>query len=257
MVAVTLWTALVVAQRRRPTSGVSGVSGVSGGTGASGTARRSRSATVAAWAVGAVGAVSLVSFTVEAASATVPEQHVSDTLGALIAPTVAALESGLGGATGHDGRYTVTYNDALYFGEQAYGLVSELERRGFDAGMPSTWRVPVTAYRVITEQQATVQLRLAVGRYIDTVAALPGAVEVVRYDPRTLAEVGRGEQLQAQLRESLLAAGLDDLVAMISENLFGLQLDPRVTPQVQSMVDELLQLGAPTAVFFLPPETGA
>jgi hypothetical protein len=204
-----------------------------------------------------LGVVSVAAFTVDAARADVPEAHLSDTLAALVPQTVVALEAGAGGTLGSEGRYTATYADSYYFGSQSYGLVSELERRGFDVGMPNTWRVPVTPHRVVLEADATTQLRLATGRYIDEVAALPGAVQVAFHDPRTPADIARGEQLAQQVRTSLIAAGLEELVPMIDENLFGLQLDPRVPADVQEMVDELLRLGVPTAVFVLPPETGA
>lgn len=204
-----------------------------------------------------VGVASVAAFTVDAARADVPEAHLSDTLAALVPQTVVALEAGAGGTLGRDGRYTVTYADSYYFGSQSYGLVSELERRGFDVGMPNTWRVPVTPHRVVLEVDATTQLRLATGRYIAEVAALPGAVQVAFHDPRAPADIARDEQLVREVRTSLIAAGLEELVPMIDDNLFGLQLDPRVPAEVQEMVDELLRLGVPTAVFVLPPETGA
>jgi hypothetical protein len=223
---------------------------------ASGSQTRARSP-IGAMLMALVGVASVAAFTIDAARADVPEAHLSDTLAALVPQTVAALEADVGGSAGTYGRYTVTYADSYYFGSQSYGLVSELERRGFDVGMPNTWRVPVTPHRVVLEVDATTQLRLATGRYIAEVAALPGAVQVAFHDPRTPADIARGEQLAQQVRTSLIAAGLEELVPMIDENLFGLQLDPRVPADVQEMVDELLRLGVPTAVFVLPPETGA
>ena len=214
--------------------------------------RRDGGLRMLAWVV---GVASLVAFTVGAASATAPEQNLSDSLGALIAPTVRALDNNTGGATGHRGRYTVTYADALYFGEQAYGLVSELERRGFTAGMPQTWHVPVTQHRVITEADATAQLRLATGSKVASVAALPGAVEIARVDLRDDAGRVRYATLHQEVSDALTADGLVDLVPMLDENLFGLQLDARVSPTIQAAVNEMLQLGDVTAVFVLPAAT--
>ena len=82
-------------------------------------------------------------------------------------------------------------------------------------------------------------------------------MQVAFHDPRTPADIARGEQLVREVRNSLIAAGVEALVPMIDDNLFGLQLDPRVPADVQEMVDELLRLGVPSAVFVLPPETGA
>jgi hypothetical protein len=50
----------------------------------------------------------------------------------------------------------------------------------------------------------------------------------------------------------LLAAGLDDLVPSMDTNLFGVQLDPRVSPALQRSIARMLELGERTAVFIAP-----
>lgn len=204
------------------------------------------------YGVAFVAVASLVTSLVSAFGARAPEQYLSDTLAELVDPTADALERGDGDAVGRDGRYLVTWNDARNFGSQGYGLVNELERRGFDVGVPNTWRVPVTPQRVIPLEQATAEVRLATGVYIDTVRALPGAVEVIDYDPRTSAQLAEYEQLRASISEALTSNGDDDLLFMLDTNLFGLQVNERVPPHVQQMVDRLLHLGGPTAVFIVP-----
>jgi hypothetical protein len=87
------------------------------------------------------------------------------------------------------------------------------------------------------------------------VAALPGAEQAVLVDPRSPAEQERQARLRDEVTMALEQAGLEDLVGLIDENLFGLQLDPRVAPEIQEMVDEMIRIGVPTAVFVLPPET--
>lgn len=204
----------------------------------------------------AVTVASWGALTVEAFGARAPEQYLSDTLGELVDPTADALTAGLGDAVGRDGRYLVTWNDARYFGSQGYGLVNELERRGFDVGVPNTWRVPVTKQRVIADADADAEVRLATGFYIDQVAALPGAELVVEYDPRDTGERAEYDTLERELTEGLTAAGLDDLVPLIESNLFGVQVDPRVPPELQSKVNRMLELGTPTAVFVVPVGEG-
>ncbi|MFZ4811713.1 MAG: hypothetical protein ACOYL9_10245 [Ilumatobacteraceae bacterium] len=217
--------------------------------------RGRRARTALAVAVAVVGIGSWAALTVEAVGATAPEQYLSDTLRAVTGPTVDAIEQGVGGTSGHDGTYLVTWSDARYFGSQGYGLVNELERRGYDVGVLNTWRVPVTPQRVLGPGQATVQLRLVTGVFIDQVAALPGAVELVQFDPRDAAALREYEELETSVTDALVADGLADLVPMIDTNLFGLQIDPRVSTDVQRMVDRMLHLGTPTAVFALPAET--
>lgn len=196
---------------------------------------------------------SYAALTAEAFGAEAPEQHLSDTLREVTGPTIDALRSGVGAATGDDGTYLVTWSDARYFGSQGFGLVNELDRAGFDVGALPVWRVPATPSRVVDPADATAEVRLATGVYVDAVAALPGAEEVVRYDPRDPDELAEYEQLQGELEAGLTAAGLEPLIALIDTNLFGLQLDPAVSPELQRVVDRMLELGTPTAVFVLPP----
>jgi uncharacterized membrane protein len=199
-----------------------------------------------------VGVGSSAALTVEAFGAQVPEQHLSDTLREITDPTADALRSGLGAAVGKDGTYVVTWNDARYFGSQGYGLVDELERRGFDVGVPFTWRVPVTVQRVVSFDNADAEVRLATGFYIDEVRAVPGAELVLEYDPRDAAELSEYAEIEQAVTTELEADGLGDLVPLLETNLFGVQLDPRVSPELQEEVNRLLELGAPTAVFIMP-----
>ena len=93
-----------------------------------------------------IAAVALVAFTVECATFDAPEATLSAPLGVLVRRTDRALERGAGGTTRAD-RFVVTWNDAHYIGSQGYGLVNELERRGWSVGVPDTWRIPVTRQR--------------------------------------------------------------------------------------------------------------
>jgi hypothetical protein len=106
---------------------------------------------------------------------------------------------------------------------------------------------------VIEFDDADAEVRLATGFYIDEVQAVPGAELVLEYDPRDAAELAEYERIEADVTAALVSAGLDELVPLLESNLFGVQLDPRVSTDVQEHVDRLLELGTPTAVFVLPP----
>jgi len=205
----------------------------------------------------AVAVASWAGLVVAAFGAEAPEQHLSDSLRALVGPTEEAIRSGAGAAAGAgaDGRYVVTWQDALWFGSQGYGLVNELEREGLDVGVRETWRVPVTRHRVIPPGEATAEILLATGSYIDAMRALPGAVEVAFHEPRDAGELARYAELEAELRTGLRDRGLPDVEAMVSTNLFGVQLDERVPRHLQSVVDRMLRLGQPEAVFVVPAGT--
>jgi len=196
---------------------------------------------------------SYTALTAEAFGARAPEQHLSDTLRKITGPTADALRDGLGAADGIDGTYLVTWNDAIYFGSQGFGLVNELDRAGFDVGALPTWRVPATPTRIVDPAEATAEVRLATGVYVDQVRAIAGAEEVLVYDPRDAGELAEYLRLEREVVEGLMIDGLDDLVPLLQTNLFGLQIDPAVSPALQRKVDRMLELGTLTAVFVLPP----
>jgi hypothetical protein len=197
--------------------------------------------------------VSLVSLTASAAVVQPPEHRLSESLGAVIAPTVQAVRSGVGAASaGAQGHYVVTWSDAYFFGSQGYGLVNELERRGLHVGVDATFRVPVTPQRVLDRPRADAEIHFATGRFVDEWSAKPDVVKVADVDPRSPAQRDEFAQLHGEVANGLHAAGLDDLVPTLDTNLFGVQLDPRVSPALQRSIARMLELGERTAVFIAP-----
>lgn len=198
-------------------------------------------------------AVALVAFTVECATFEPPEASLSDPLGVLVARTDRALVAGAGGTSRGD-RFVVTWNDAHYIGSQGYGLVNELERRGWEVGVPDTWRVPVTRHRVLDAPDATRELRFASGRYLSGLlgSGEPGVELVARYDPRTAGERGEYRRARRELVDSLAARGLDERVRQVDETLFTVSLEPSLTPREKVLVARMLRLGQPTGVLLVP-----
>jgi hypothetical protein len=210
----------------------------------------------AAWALGGVVAATVLAVIVAVTAAVTldpPESHLSSTLGRIVSPTAAALERGDGAATGEDGRYQVAWDDAYYFGSQGYGLVSELERAGFDAGLSKTFHVPITDHRVIETRDATATVHLATGRYVEAWRAVPDAVEVAYVEPRNAAERATFSRLRSDVIDDLRSDGLGDLVPMVDDNLFGLSIDERISDRAERWTARMLRLGEPTAVFVTPP----
>lgn len=200
-----------------------------------------------------VSAVALVAFTVECATFDPPEASLSDPLGVLVARTDRALSAGTGGVD-RDDRFVVTWNDAHYIGSQGYGLVNELERRGWTVGVPDTWRVPVTRQRVLDAPDATRELRFASGRYLTALlgSGEPGVELVARHDPRSAAgraEYGRDRR---ELIASLAGRGLDERVRQIDETLFTVSLEPTLTAREKVLVARMLRLGQPAGVLLVP-----
>ncbi|TFH20717.1 MAG: hypothetical protein E4H05_01695, partial [Acidimicrobiales bacterium] len=185
-----------------------------------------------------IGVGMWMTLVVYAATAVVPGEHLSRSLGAVVGPTVDALESGVGGASGRDGTYTVVWADAASFGSQGFGMVNELERRGFDAGAPEVWRVPITEQRIVDVEDADVVVQFVTGAYLDRWRGEPRAIEVATYEPRSDTELEEFEQLRTELLDGLAelpidADQLDALVTAVDFNLFGVQIDPAVPVELQ------------------------
>ena len=206
---------------------------------------------LAAAAVVVVAGTSAV-LTVRALDTDPPDANQSATLAAVMPDTVAALERGEGDASGRDGRYMVFFSDMMYFGSQAYGVLDELEREGFDAGMPELLRVPVTEQRVVNAADATAAVVIANGGNIERMRSAPGAVEVAYVDPRDAGGRAEYARVRAALVRDLRDDDLDDLVPLVDDNLFAVAMDPRASDEVLSRTSRLLELGAPTAVFVAP-----
>jgi hypothetical protein len=194
-------------------------------------------------------------FVRDAATVGPPEASLSRSLGAVVEPTAAALAAGVGAADGARGVYLVVWADAYYFGSQGYGLLNELERRGFDARATDTYRVPVTAHRTIAAPDATAEVVLATGLNVELWRARPGAIEVAFFEPRDADQLAEFHHLRDDAIALLRAANLDDIVATIDTNLFGARVDPRLPAGVEPMLARMLVLGEETAVFIAPAGT--
>ena len=93
---------------------------------------------------------------------------------------------------------------------------------------------------------------LATGPFVEDVRSEPGAVEVAFVDPRSAGRRERFAELRAQAVGELDRAGLEDVTAIIDTNLFGAAVDDRVPDVTRRLLDEMLAIGTPTAVFVLP-----
>jgi hypothetical protein len=203
--------------------------------------------------VGVVGAAATVASIGAAFVLEVPEDQMSDGLRAVIPATTEAIERGDGPLTGRDGRYLVFWQDAAYIGAQGYGLVNELDRRGYDVGVQPTWRVPVTPQRVFEPGAYDAELHFVSGAYIDEWRARPDHVELVAVDPRSSGERARFDELDRRIDERLAELGRDDIARIVDCNLFGASLDPELPRDVVDDMSEMLELSVPVAVFAAPP----
>jgi hypothetical protein len=237
MTVATVWTAAAVIGRALPAG--------------------RRTALERAGMVGLVAVIAVFSARVtwSAPSADHSDASISTELGAVVPDVVAALDHRVGTATGHDGRYLVAWDDAAYIGSPGYGLLNELDRRGFDVGAIPGLRVIATTHRVFTESEATARVELATGVWVDRWRSLPGVTQIAYVDPRTPQQQARFAQLRTEVIALLHQRGFDDLISKLDDNLFGAAIDARVyqDPDIQPRLGEMLSLGVPIAVFIGPP----
>jgi hypothetical protein len=214
--------------------------------------RTPRVARAGAVALAGVVGASTVAFTVDATRADPPAPALSAALGALVPPTADALARHA--PAGREGRYLVTWVDPVSIGAQGFGLLNELERRGFDVGARRLYTAGVRSHRVIDPADAAAEVHLAVGFDIERWRARPGAQQVAYLEPRTAAERVEYERLRRTAIRELRAAGLELLVPAVDNSLFTTIIDPRVPERARDAMTRMRDLGLPTAVFVGPPD---
>ncbi len=193
-----------------------------------------------------------VLFAVEASSVQMPTPFLAAELRTVVSPTVRALDDHVGPANGRSGRYLVTFTDPNSLGSQAFGLVNELERSGFQVGMTNGFRSEIAPHRVLDPEHATALVHLAVGSDIATWRAKPDSIEVAYSDPRSASERAEYARLHQQVVAELTADGRVNEARQVDENLVGLSLNQSVPTMIRNQLGRMDGLGLPIAVFVAP-----
>jgi hypothetical protein len=200
----------------------------------------------------AVTLIASVVFAFQASSVTVQTPRLNETLGAVVGPTAAALHQLEAG--GQTGPYLVTWlPDAEAIGSAGFGLLNELDRRGFDARAGEAFRPGSTRYHVIDNRHPELEVHLATGPDIANWRRDSRFKEVAAFDPRSDAERAEFTRLHSEVADDLRRAGLSELVPQIDDNLFMLALAPRVPRATQAKITQMLNLSMPMATFIGPP----
>jgi hypothetical protein len=211
-----------------------------------------RGARWGAAALGALVAISTIVFAVRASDVTVQTPRVNETLGKVVGPTVDSLRQIE--QRGDAGPYLVTWlPDAQAIGGAGFGLLNELDRRGFNVRAEEQFRPGATRYHVIDDRTPTLQVHLATGPDIANWQRDSRYTQVASFDPRSPAERARFDDLRAQVAGELGQAGLSALRPQVDSNLFMLGLAPNVPVATRHKISQMLELGMPMAVFIGPP----
>jgi hypothetical protein len=208
---------------------------------------------VARTAFAVAGALAMVvagtAMTVNGATAEVPARRDSRLVGG-VTPAVA---DGLDPTE----RYLVRWHDPMSLGGVGYGVLLELERRGYTVGVDPWGSAAALPHRVMPEQTASAVLWVVTGmKPIADFRARPDAVELGWYDQRTAAEQERSAQLRAQLEARLAEVGRADLIPTIDTQygIAPLVIGNVGLPQdVKDLAGAYDELREPIAVFVVPP----
>jgi len=197
-----------------------------------------------AWRIAAVGTVALLSITTAArvSSQENPYPRSSDLAGALAWQTAGDLPEAP--------RYLLRWEDPVYLGGPAFGLLLDLERRGYDVGVGPSHRAAAEPHRVRCAGDYDAVLTVVTG--LDGIAAWrarPDARELAFADVRSDAERADGDRARERLAVALDLAGPDE----VDSRLSAIVLDPSFPPDVVRLAGDIVDAGVPSAVFETAP----
>ncbi len=173
----------------------------------------------------------------------------SDTMAELIGPTDAALDP--------DASYLVRWEDPAGLGGVGFGMVLELERRGYDVGVEPLFSAAAEPHRVKAEDDVDAVIWVMSGdAAIARARALPGAEVVARADPRTPTERARYDRLEERAASRLEEEGLVTEAESVRTggNLLGVLLaNPDLPEDISADITDMIVLFLPTEVIVTPP----
>ncbi len=169
--------------------------------------------------------------------------------------TVGAITTRLAPKLDHRQRYLVEWDDPVALGGIGFGVLLDLERRGFDVGAPPTFSAAAEPHRVRTEAQATAVLHVATGPTdIARWRSDPAATELVSVDIRTPAEKARARRAHDELLAGLRRIGRTSELQQADQGpLFPLFLDESLPQHLRDLVAEQIEYFPGTAVFETAP----
>jgi hypothetical protein len=149
-----------------------------------------------------------------------------------------------------DKRYLVTWSDPAYLGGLGFGLILDLERRGFTVGGLPQFDAAVEPARVMCPGDFDAVITVVTGEQnIAGYRARTGQDPVAESDPRTDPEAWR--RTQQELIDVLNADAPDEpwTEDRLEQRLNFLLLSPGQSQQVVDLASDLVLEGVPSAVF--------
>lgn len=163
----------------------------------------------------------------------------------VLAPKVA-------GQLDPDQRYLVVWDDPAYLGGLGFGMILDLERRGFTVGGQPQFDAAIEPHRVMCRGDFDAVITVVTGEQnIAAHRADPNLTEIAATDPRSDPEAWErtAQELVDVLNERKPADEPPDTVATLEKKLNLLLLAPGQPQEVTDLASDLVLGGVPSAVF--------
>ena len=170
--------------------------------------------------------------------------------------TTAAIDGGDAPGGGPDGRYLITWTDGINLGSTGFGLLDELERRGYDVGAAKPYGPGVVEHRVLDAGDATAEIHISFGPDIERWDAMEGFERLASVDPRNDEQLAAHEAARTETIAGLRAAGLDELIPMVDASPLQLHFHDELPEDLVPVLQNVIDTGQPAAVYIGPVTTG-
>lgn len=153
--------------------------------------------------------------------------------------------------------YLIRWNDPATLGGVPFGMLLDLEKHGFHAGVDAASAAGALPHRVLPEASADQVLWVVLGNAnIDLMRSRADATELGYFDQRSQDEITRSDALRQRLIDRLTELDATCLVPKIDEQ-YGLTAfilgSAGVPPDVARIAADYGAFGLPVAAFTLPP----
>lgn len=151
-----------------------------------------------------------------------------------------------------DQTYQIRFYDPYTLNATGFGLLLELERRGFHVKVDPEFAAAALPHRTAPMQDTDGVIWVVVGPALERALHDPALTPLARFNPRSPAQQSRAAILLGEVRDGLKAAGRDDLVSSLdSPGASILFTEPPLPESTAKLVRELIGMGQPTGVFLM------